>query len=111
MCDRILRQGTVGDLPSIQDIFIASVEQISPIHYTPSQIKAWTSSIHNIKRWHRIVNEQYFVIAMHHLEPVGFGSLDKGNHIDMMYVHPKHVERGLGSMILDALEQNSVELG
>jgi len=37
--------------------------------------------------------------------PVGFASLARNEEIDMLYVHPAVVGRGVGTLLIDALEK------
>jgi putative acetyltransferase len=43
--------------------------------------------------------------------PVGFASLAGAERIDMLYVHPAAAGRGVGTMLIDALEKLAASRG
>jgi putative acetyltransferase len=89
----------ITDLPAMQSLFVETVTHVCAKDYTPDQIKIWTASIENAQRWLDIILKQFVQIAWIDGKMVGFGSLDKGNYIDLMYVHKDYQGQGVANAI------------
>ncbi|MDZ4710584.1 MAG: GNAT family N-acetyltransferase [Saprospiraceae bacterium] len=100
----MIRQAHPGDLNSMQELFVDTIRSICSADYTPTQIEAWTSSIHNTSRWLEKINHQYFLVYADYHQILGFGSLELGQYIDMFYIHKQHQRRGIGKQIYHAIE-------
>jgi putative acetyltransferase len=106
-----LSHADITDLPAMQNLFVETITYVCSKDYTPDQIKIWTSSIENTQRWTDIIVKQYVQIAWIDGKIVGFGSLDKGNYIDLMYVHKDYQGQGVANAIYTALEQEAIRQG
>ncbi|MCU0436338.1 MAG: GNAT family N-acetyltransferase [Raineya sp.] len=107
----VLSHANMTDLPAMQSLFVETVTSICSKDYTPDQIKVWTASIENAQRWIDVIDQQYVQIAWIDNQMVGFGSLDKGNYIDFMYVHKDYQGQGVAHAIYTALEQEAIRQG
>jgi putative acetyltransferase len=106
-----LSGANMTDLPAMQTLFVETVTNVCSKDYTPEQIKVWTASIENTKRWTDVIEQQYVQIAWIEGKMAGFGSLDKGNYIDFMYVHKDYQGQGVANAIYTALEQEAIRQG
>lgn len=105
----MIRRAHAGDLKNIQELFVDTVKSIGITDYTPEQIKAWTSSVHNTSRWLDKINHQYFLVCTDHHQLLGFGSLENGTYIDLFYTHSLHQGRGIGKQLYQALETKALD--
>ena len=68
---------------------------------------AWKSSSGDQQRWHRLIENQYFIIAILNGKIVGFASLDQGNYVDVMYVHRDFQRQGIAQQLYSTLENEA----
>lgn len=106
----MIRRAQAGDLKNIQELFVDTIMSICSVDYTPEQIIAWTSSVHNTSRWLDKINQQYFLVYTDHQQILGFGSLENGTYIDMFYTHNLHQGRGIGKQLYQALETKALDV-
>jgi len=99
------------DFNQIKEVFVLSIQKLCSKQYTQEQIKAWTSSVSNEKRWLDKIENQHFILAFQGNQLLGFGSLEGSDYIDFMYVHPDYTRQGIADKILDRLLQRSLSLG
>ena len=83
----------LSDLIEIQTLFLETIETVCKFDYSPEQIKVWTASIKNPKRWEDKLLRQYFIIAQIENIMVGFASLESNNYLDFMYIHKNFQRR------------------
>ncbi|MEX1189350.1 MAG: GNAT family N-acetyltransferase [Bacteroidia bacterium] len=110
-----IRLGSIDDLLELQQLFVETIEIVCKADYTNQQIKAWTSGIENKQRWQDILTKHIVFVAIESEIISGFCSLDKGNHIDLFYVHKDFQRRGVAktlytSIVNEAKRQRQIEL-
>ncbi|WP_323757621.1 GNAT family N-acetyltransferase [Roseivirga sp.] len=103
----ILRPAQTADIPELQALYKSTIESLCINDYSPEQIRVWAASAQNDERWEKRIKGQYFIVATINDEIVGFASLENGNYIDMMYVHYKHLRKGIANLMMDALEKEA----
>ncbi len=106
-----LRPFLIEDTPLLAEIFRASVEELAADDYSESQREAWTSAADDQEELARRLSEQLTLIATLNGSPVGFASLANNETIDLIYVHPAAAGRGVGTMLVDALEKLGIARG
>lgn len=99
-----LRPCTQADLPAVLDLFRTSVHTLCRGDYTPAQCSAWAPADLDEAPWARRLRCQTFLVAEEDGALMGFASLE-GNHLDLLYVHPRCARRGVGSVLCDFLER------
>jgi putative acetyltransferase len=105
------RQARRSDLPEILKLFVEAVKAICAKDYSPEQIKAWTLSIDDTERWITKLEQQYFVIAEANNKIKGYASLEKMNHLDLLYVSKDHQRLGIASKLYDNIEMEAIRRG
>jgi putative acetyltransferase len=106
-----LRPFLIEDTPLLAEIFRASVEELAADDYSESQREAWTSAADDQEELARRLSEQIPLNASLNGSPVGFASLAITETIDLIYVHPAAAGRGVGTMLVDALEKLGIARG
>jgi len=112
MNELTIRHGRLEDLEELQKLFVGTISTICSKDYDSEQICVWTSSIENKDRWLDILTNQYLLVAQtKEYRIVGFGSLDKGDYIDLIYIHKDCQGQKIASKIYDSLEKEAIRLG
>ena len=99
-----LRLCTQADLPAVLDLFRTSVHTLCRSDYTPDQLSAWAPEDLDEAPWAWRLQCQTFLLAEEDGALMGFASLE-GDYLDLLYVHPRHARRGVGTVLCDALER------
>lgn len=99
-----LRLCTQADLPAVLDLFRTSVHTLCRGDYSPAQLSAWAPEDLDEAPWARRLRCQTFLLAEEDGALLGFASLEE-DYLDLLYVHPRHAHRGIGTVLCDALER------
>lgn len=103
----IIRKGVLQEIEEISVLFSETIDTICSYDYNSEQIAAWKSSSGDQQRWHRLIENQYFIIAILNGKIVGFASLDQGNYVDVMYVHRDFQRQGIAQKLYNTLENEA----
>ena len=106
-----LRPFLIEDTPLLAEIFRASVEELTVDDYSESQQQAWVAAADDQEELARRLSDQLTLIATLNGSPVAFASLANNETIDLIYVHPAAAGRGVGTMLVDALEKLGIARG
>jgi putative acetyltransferase len=106
-----IREAKLSDLPSLQQLFVGTIETICKADYNDQQISVWTASIENKQRWLDIIENQYVLIAQERDGIIGFCSLDKNNYIDLFYVHKDKQGQGIARLLYNNIESEAIKFG
>jgi putative acetyltransferase len=106
-----LRPFLIEDAPLLAEIFRASVEELTVDDYSESQQQAWVAAADDQEELARRLSDQLTLIATLNGSPVAFASLANNETIDLIYVHPAAAGRGVGTMLVDALEKLGLARG
>lgn len=105
------RPAEIDDLKEIQTLFVESIKNSCREDYNERQINAWVSSANNDDRWRSFIINQYFLLAVINGKIVGFGSLENGNYLDLLYVHKDFLRKGIANFLFEKLKAQSIDLG
>lgn len=106
-----IRQANIDDLEELQQLFVDTINSTCKDDYSKEQIEVWTSSIENREKWKNKILTQYFIVSELDCEIVGFGSLENGNYIDLIYVHKGHLRKGIANQIFNSLKKEAHKSG
>ena len=93
------------DTPLLAEIFRASVEELTADDYSEAQREAWVSVADDEEAFGARLAAQLTLLGTMDGSPVGFVRSRTADHVDMLYVHPAAAGHGVGSMLIDALEE------
>ncbi|HXH99021.1 MAG TPA: GNAT family N-acetyltransferase [Sphingobacteriaceae bacterium] len=102
-----IRVGHNDDLSELQQLFVDTVKSICKTDYNREQIIAWTSGIENNHRWKDILANQFVLVAQENEKITGFCTLDKGNYIDLLYVHKDYQRKGIAYKLYADIEKEA----
>src|SRR5688572_1623093 len=97
-----IRFAKEDDLAEMQELFVGTIKAVCNKDYHADQIKVWTKSVENKKRWLTKISEQYFLIAQLDQKIVGYASLE-GNYFDFLYVHKDFQGLGIATRLLQEI--------
>jgi len=100
-----LRPLLPADPPLLAETFRASIEELTGDDYSEAQQVAWAAMADDEDAFAARLADQLTLVATMEGSPVGFVSLEPPDTIDLLYVHPAVAGRGVGSMLLDAIER------
>lgn len=100
-----IRAAVDADRDAIAHLHEASIRQVAKSHYTAEEIDSWAAGVRP---------ENYSLelmwVAVHDEHVVAFGERNR-DEVAAVYVHPDHVGRGIGRMLLDEVEANARAAG
>ena len=100
-----LRPYVSDDAPVLADIFRASIEGLAAEDYSETQVDAWAATADDEDAFEDRLGKGMTLVATMEGSPVAFTALVAPGHIDFLYVHPAVAGRGVGTMLLEALEK------
>jgi putative acetyltransferase len=106
-----LRPFLPADAPLLAEIFRASIEGLTGDDYSATQQEAWASTADDEAAFAARLANALTLLGTVDGSPVGFASLAGAERIDMLYVHPAATGRGVGTMLVDALEKLAASRG
>jgi putative acetyltransferase len=87
------------------EVFLTAVRQTARRDYTAAQVAAWAPSDMDPVRWNARRAAAATIVAVE--EPggrlIGFSDIDPSGYIDMMFVAPDMVRKGVASALLAAV--------
>jgi putative acetyltransferase len=111
-----IETGKPDDAAAMVNVHFAAVHQTAASFYPQAIINTWSRPISDerAERIQRAIesSEELFLVAKYAGSIVGFGSVvPKNNELRGLYVHPDYGRRGIGALLLSALELMAVEQG
>ncbi len=106
-----VRPFLAADAEAVAEIFRASVEELTADDYSEAQRAAWAAAADDEQAFARRLEGQLTLLGTLEGTLAGFASLKGADRIDMLYVHPAMTGRGVGSMLIDALERLAAARG
>ena len=107
----VVRDYEDGDAESICRLFYETVRTVNLGDYSPEQVRAWAPEIPDPAAWHERMSGRHTLVADEGGEVVGFAELEESGHLDMLYCRADAVGRGVGSLLLAAVEGKARNLG
>ncbi len=106
-----LRPFLPSDLSILTAIFVASIEELTEDDYSEAQREAWAGVADDEEAFGKRLTSQLTLVATLEGSPVGFASLKGADHLDLLYVHPQAVRRGVASALCEAIEKLAAARG
>ena len=107
-----LRPFLPADTAALQDVFAASIEELTQDDYNDDQRLAWIEQAEDAAEFAKRLGDATTLIVHEGGAAIGFASLTKDNKtLDMLYVHPHHSRQGVGSALCDAMEKIAAARG
>lgn len=101
-----IRRATAEDADEISEVHVASILGLASGHYSATQIAAWSSGKEPERYRKAMASGERFWVARRHNRIVGFGSWH-GDELRAIYVRPDYAREGVGSELLEAVENDA----
>ncbi|HEX2533898.1 MAG TPA: GNAT family N-acetyltransferase [Chitinophagaceae bacterium] len=98
------RMATTGDLEGITQLFRTTVLQVNAGDYTAQQVQVWAERGKDRALWTGRVQDSFFLLAEDGTGLCGFGALTPAGYVDLLFIAPSHMGKGIGAALLGALE-------
>jgi N-acetylglutamate synthase-like GNAT family acetyltransferase len=85
-------------------LFHDTIHTVNARDYDQRQVDAWAPSDPDPWRWADTLARRDTLVAEEDGTIVGFGELEDDGHINRFYCHKDHQGRGVGTLLLNALE-------
>ncbi|HOI05945.1 MAG TPA: GNAT family N-acetyltransferase [Deltaproteobacteria bacterium] len=101
-----IRQLRHGDAEKAAELFRDTVARINRRDYSSDQIRAWAPGDMDVEMWRsRLQKGRAYVAESGEGKLLGFISIDRNGHIDLLYCHADHQGQGVGSRLLSHAER------
>ncbi|NML70379.1 GNAT family N-acetyltransferase [Chryseobacterium sp. RP-3-3] len=101
----IIRKGNISDLSEMRRLFTDTITSVCKNDYNSEQIEAWRSGTENEERWMQVMNSQFVIVAKINGQMAGFCTLERGNYIDLLFVHKDFQHQGIARKMYTFIEQ------
>jgi len=101
-----LRQATAADVPAMVDLHGRAVREVCAREYAPEQIEEWLANPREENIGRHVATGLVYVCVDDGGAVVGFAER-RGESIATLYVDPRHHGHGVGSMLLQRLEEDA----
>lgn len=104
-----IRRYQSGDAKCISQIYYQTIHTVNAGDYTAEQLNAWApwSSVQNYRGWEDKLAKIKPFVALIDETIVGFAEFEPTGHIDCFYVHHAFQRTGIGSALMEAIEQDA----
>lgn len=106
-----IRTAQRTDKEALWLIRLRAIREVARHYYSPFELEQWAGSI-TPEYYDRAFERRELVVADYRGAVIGFGQLDRAHgFIEAIYVSPDCLRRGIGTRLLNALEQAAEEQG
>lgn len=106
-----LRYATRDDAEELFTIFHTAVHGGTMAFYSPEERQAWAPSPSPSPSWPDRLTDQLTIVADSAIGPRGFMTLGWDGHLDLAYVHPSEMGRGIASKLHEGVLFLAQDLG
>jgi putative acetyltransferase len=99
------------DAAAIAALFRDTIRRINRKDYSAEQVRAWAPDEIDVASWAEKLAKRYSVVIETDGVIVGFGDIEDDGHLDHLYVHADHQGRGVGRLLMTALEAEARRRG
>ena len=86
-----IRKARRNDIDGIIELFKNTVINVCKADYGNEQINVWAAAAENKQKWIDRIDRQYFLVAEQDNKIIGFGSIENGDYLDVMYIHKDYL--------------------
>ncbi|MDD3627448.1 MAG: GNAT family N-acetyltransferase [bacterium] len=100
------------DIHQIINLFIQTVWNINSKDYSRKQLEKWAPQEYDkydVNEWIKRFSESKCFIVKKGKDIIGFGNVKQGGFLDMLYIHKDFIRKGIGKLILNAIEEQAMK--
>jgi putative acetyltransferase len=94
-----------ADAAATLTVYQRAIRETASTDYSPQQIAAWAADDIDVEQWNERRMRPRTLVARSGGEVAGFGDIDGDGYVDMMFVAPEFVGRGVATALLEAVLQ------
>lgn len=107
-----IREYRDADIPIVARLYYDTVVNVNARDYTSEQIAAWSPAVWPDTFWRERFAGAYKVfIAEIGTKIVGFSEYHADGHVDTFYVHHEHQGQGIGTRLMQRIEEEAAKTG
>jgi putative acetyltransferase len=107
----LVRQAVQEDSAAIGCVYIAAIRELAKTHYTAEQIESWAES-RRPEYTLMMIDAGQIYVAEYEGQVAGYGIIElETEQVQAVYVRPDHARKGIGTAVLQALEQAAALAG
>jgi len=92
------------DLPSVMEIYTASIRSLAAPYYSPEQIAAWAPVPPDAAHWQERLSHLHTIVAESDGGLAGFASYTHDGYLDFLFTHPAFARRGVATRLYQRVE-------
>lgn len=100
-----------GDAKALARVYYEAVHLGTADHYDAAQRRAWAEKVPETGAWRVRLQSQTTFVAETGSRLVGFMTIDAGGHIDLAFVAPDIIGKGIAKALYDRVETEALRLG
>ncbi|MZR31947.1 GNAT family N-acetyltransferase [Sneathiella litorea] len=104
MSEITIRKFATEDIASTAQLFFKSIHRGAASHYTKEQRDAWAPEIPTPEDWQKRLADAATWIAEAGGKTIGFMSLCPNGYLDLAFVHPDWIGKGVAARLYEVLE-------
>jgi len=104
----LIRKGNITDTAELQNLFANTILSVCKRDYNDDQLQVWSSGTDKKERWLQVLEKQYVLVAVIDNVITGFCTMDKGNHIDFLFVHKDYLRQRIANRLYSKIEQEAI---
>lgn len=94
-----------ADAAATLAVFLAAITDTASADYTAEQIDAWANPAgRNLKTWHGAMLARGSFVATIEGDLAGFSDVSQDGYVDMMFVAPRYLRRGVARQLVNHIE-------
>ncbi|KZX20317.1 GNAT family N-acetyltransferase [Rathayibacter tanaceti] len=105
-----IRPYTAADAADTLAVFLAAVTETASADYSPEQVRAWAGE-RELPTWHVAMQARDAFVAVAPGALAGFSDVSATGWIDMMFVSPRFLRRGVATLLLRHAEARAAAAG
>lgn len=113
----VIRRFKDADTEQIVTLFYDTIHSVNSRDYTQEQVEAWAPQLSGTEQKERVkwfaksLGECISYVADNEGIMIGFADITENGYLDLMYVHKDYQRQGVGSALLNILEEEAIQLG
>ena len=111
MSNLSIRKCTGEDVSETAQIYYDAVRQGAAGYYDEAQRAAWAENVPETNRWRDRLLKHQTLVAQLDTRLAGFMTLDAGGHIDLAFVAPDLIGKGVARALYERIEAEALRLG
>ncbi len=108
---RHVRRFRAGEEETLRRLFFETIREVNRKDYTEEQVRAWAPENYDTRRWSARIRSLNPFICEIDGEIAGYADLQPSGYIDHFFVNRRFQRQGVGSTMLDRIEQEARATG